>query len=490
VKGKLGYMSPEQVVGQDVDPRSDLFSVGIILAELLLLRPLFSGKNELEILTRTHEADISVLERHAGGIPREIMALLRRALARRRLDRFQSADEFLEALRQVAHVLGIDLNEADLVPWLSRFNLLSNRSGTHEATRPNAAQLASAPKPAEPLPGASLRRPPPPRRPTPPALRAPPTKLPEQRVRRFELRMRDGSTLGPFSLGNLVELFVTGRAPKNALVSEDGQAPVPATEIPILSGIARRRTFSFGLRFDDKRQKELRRPELPALFYTLVLRRETGLLVVRDGSREKKVYFEEGVPVLVASTLASELLGAWLRARGLITESDVERALLRACETDTALGEAFVGLGLLGPAALESELMAQMEARLFELFEWRSGRLWYVRGERSDASARNPAKLPLALVTKAIRHAFSEAELTTMTAGYDEAPLDVVTRAVPSALGLTSVEYRVVELIAQGERPLAAVRALVSRSEASVAEARRGLYVALCSGLVRPKASR
>ena len=52
LKGKVGYMSPEQVMGIEVDPRSDLFTVGIILSEMLIARPLFSGQNEFDILTK------------------------------------------------------------------------------------------------------------------------------------------------------------------------------------------------------------------------------------------------------------------------------------------------------------------------------------------------------------------------------------------------------------------------------------------------------
>ncbi len=44
LKGKLGYMSPEQVVGKELDARSDLFTAAIVLAELVMLRPLFSGR--------------------------------------------------------------------------------------------------------------------------------------------------------------------------------------------------------------------------------------------------------------------------------------------------------------------------------------------------------------------------------------------------------------------------------------------------------------
>jgi len=91
LKGKVGYMSPEQVMGTDVDPRSDLFTVGIILAEMLLARPLFSGQNEFEILTNIYEANLSVLDRHAEELPPPILQTLRKALARDPQLRFQNA---------------------------------------------------------------------------------------------------------------------------------------------------------------------------------------------------------------------------------------------------------------------------------------------------------------------------------------------------------------------------------------------------------------
>src|SRR6478736_1080063 len=57
LKGKLGYMSPEQVVGKELDARSDLFTLGIVFAEMVTLRPLFSGGRELDVLLRIRDAD-------------------------------------------------------------------------------------------------------------------------------------------------------------------------------------------------------------------------------------------------------------------------------------------------------------------------------------------------------------------------------------------------------------------------------------------------
>jgi serine/threonine-protein kinase len=59
LKGKLGYMSPEQVVGRELDARSDIFTLGIVFAEMMILRPLFSGGKELDVLLRIRDADLT-----------------------------------------------------------------------------------------------------------------------------------------------------------------------------------------------------------------------------------------------------------------------------------------------------------------------------------------------------------------------------------------------------------------------------------------------
>ncbi len=144
LKGKVGYMSPEQVMGVEVDPRSDLFTVGIILSEMLIARPLFSGQNEFDILTKIYEADLSSLERYGADLHPGVRDVVRQALGKAPADRFASARDFADALRRLAQTAQISLDDSELVPWLSALGVLPSRSGTHEVTR-LGGQLEPAP---------------------------------------------------------------------------------------------------------------------------------------------------------------------------------------------------------------------------------------------------------------------------------------------------------------------------------------------------------
>jgi serine/threonine-protein kinase len=98
LKGKYGYMSPEQAKAQPVDRRADLFSAGVVLWESLAGARLFRGENELDTIRRIAEAPIPAPSSIAPAVPRELDAVVQRALARDREERFQSAHEFVEAL--------------------------------------------------------------------------------------------------------------------------------------------------------------------------------------------------------------------------------------------------------------------------------------------------------------------------------------------------------------------------------------------------------
>src|SRR5689334_20607446 len=98
LKGKYGYMSPEQVSGGEMDARSDIFSIGILLAEMIMARRLFTSTNDLDILLMVRDARLDRLHKYASEFPVELRVLTSRALQRRPEDRWNSAAEFRDAL--------------------------------------------------------------------------------------------------------------------------------------------------------------------------------------------------------------------------------------------------------------------------------------------------------------------------------------------------------------------------------------------------------
>ena len=98
LKGKYGYMSPEQVVGGDLDGRSDLFSVAILLAEMLMGRRLFTAPNELDVLLMVRDVKHDRLDKYGSHIEPELKAIVLRALAREPKNRYPSAGAFRDVL--------------------------------------------------------------------------------------------------------------------------------------------------------------------------------------------------------------------------------------------------------------------------------------------------------------------------------------------------------------------------------------------------------
>jgi serine/threonine protein kinase len=92
LKGKVAYMSPEQAAGQPLDKRSDIFSAGSLLYEMVTGKRAFPGET-MEVLERVRNADFTPPERLAPGLPGDVYEILGTALARNPADRFQSCAE-------------------------------------------------------------------------------------------------------------------------------------------------------------------------------------------------------------------------------------------------------------------------------------------------------------------------------------------------------------------------------------------------------------
>ncbi|MEA2625386.1 MAG: eukaryotic-like serine/threonine-protein kinase [Candidatus Binatota bacterium] len=91
LKGKLSYLSPEQILGKPLDGRSDVFSIGTLLYELLTGQKLFHEPGAAEVLDAIVRVDSADVARSVPDAPRGLRDVLRRALAANPEDRFESA---------------------------------------------------------------------------------------------------------------------------------------------------------------------------------------------------------------------------------------------------------------------------------------------------------------------------------------------------------------------------------------------------------------
>lgn len=91
LKGKFGYMSPEQIEGQAVDSRTDIFALGIMLWEMLANQRLFLANSEINTLRKIRECNVPNLRDINPNIPSELEQIVKKSLEKDRLERYQSA---------------------------------------------------------------------------------------------------------------------------------------------------------------------------------------------------------------------------------------------------------------------------------------------------------------------------------------------------------------------------------------------------------------
>ncbi len=106
VKGKLAYMSPEQLRGDEIDHRVDVFGLGIVLFELLTGQRLFLGPSDMDTLRRVYDAHVPPLAELNPAVHPDLEAIVRRALAKDRDQRYSTALELHDDLQYFVYANG------------------------------------------------------------------------------------------------------------------------------------------------------------------------------------------------------------------------------------------------------------------------------------------------------------------------------------------------------------------------------------------------
>jgi serine/threonine protein kinase len=141
IKGKLAYMSPEQANGEIIDHRSDIYSTGIILYELLADKRMFEGE-ALHIYPRVRLAQYEPPEKLITNVPSKLYDILHRALAKEREDRYQSGGDMLADLEECIYQSDSRSNTRSLSRYIK--SLFKEEFAAEELTLWAKSQILSA----------------------------------------------------------------------------------------------------------------------------------------------------------------------------------------------------------------------------------------------------------------------------------------------------------------------------------------------------------
>jgi serine/threonine-protein kinase len=153
IKGKVRYMSPEQARGEPVDSRSDIFSLGTVLAEMLTLKRMFQCGSEVDKLKLVRRGTPPELHLLKQTLAKDVLYLVTKAMRPDREQRFQSGDEMADALDEVLRRRSPRFRPANLRAYLEtvfpgpksvRLESVNPRSSDHDNARPRAPRLADA----------------------------------------------------------------------------------------------------------------------------------------------------------------------------------------------------------------------------------------------------------------------------------------------------------------------------------------------------------
>jgi serine/threonine protein kinase len=483
LKGKLGYMSPEQVVGRELDARSDIFTLGIVLAEMLVLRPLFGGGKELDVLIRIRDADLSAIDKAGARVPEDVRAVLFRALSRDPALRWTTAAAFAEALEEIGRRRRLQIGPSRLASLIERLGLVAATDDPESAEPSAESAEATAPLEQDTSTRRVLREEP-----------AGPTEPPPEQAQpvspnAYRVKRSDGSLLGPVAFPALIELFATGEVGSTCTIARDQGRFKPPSEYAELSRFLTSPALKWDADFrsDPIDRGQLDATRLPTRLFHLAVRRETGVLLLRDGPRRKRIFFVEGSPECATSTEKKELLGEFLIERGQVLRMEVEMALAMLPRFGGRLGDALVGIGVLRPIELFRAIHQQTQERLVDVFRWKAGQIEFARGVRSQEETFPLGVDTCELIGRGIRHGYSYEELEAMLAPVYEEVIEPVP-APPVRLEMFRLPEREAAVIDAVKEKTTLARLAAQLTAASVAdpeEVFRAAFLGLACELLR-----
>jgi serine/threonine-protein kinase len=428
LKGKYGYMSPEQVVGGSLDGRSDIFAVGIVLAEMMMGRRLFTAANDLDVLLMVRDGRLDRLDKYCRDLPPQLDEVLRKALKKKLPDRFQTAAEFRDALADLLFQMSFRVGPSDLgriasdyfdhsPEALIRLKEQAQRLRVRPPTAVNAAVTgsqvgaAAAPVQAQPFEWGMAPRSQAPAVPLPPPERisqvvraAPPpprkANIPSAEVDVLidDELLEEENDAPPAEAEDAAEPAGTPRPDAHVMAALDHALSQPLSVVQLDQYEAPSPGSGFGTANLMAPPPSVTATAAPStgssssgdlsvlspirVIADLAVGRDTGLLRFQRNSVAKDLHVVRGAFESLTSEQAADRLGDYLAARGFVKRADLDRATAQLGRYSGRIADALVGIGVMKPVQAYRFQSEHVRERVMEVLTWTDGVFSFQPGVR------------------------------------------------------------------------------------------------------------
>lgn len=382
LKGKFGYLSPEQVAGEPSDHRADLFALTAVFGEMLIGERVFPGSGQLAVLLAIRDVNIEPLRRAASSLPPGMLAVCERGLARDPDERYPDAQAFADALTPFQKPSQVELKKmlAEWVVWAKDSSELVKRieGQVRDSVQRMQAVRTRSSGSMQAVAG----------RPTPVSFVGPnPDALAVDGGSR--VRRSDGQLLEQVPFAKLIEMIATGDLGADDEVALLGQNFRPIREVTELARHLLPSTTATTSRIFEPGvpdyQALLRDTSMLEVLAHMRQKGETGALFVErarsmGASVRKELYLSNGRLLHVASSDREELLGEYLVRRGRLTRDQLDSALGSLQKFGGRLGDTLIGLQLVDAVDVFRAIRDQGRDRVAALSTWDEGLVTFYRG--------------------------------------------------------------------------------------------------------------
>ena len=318
IKGKVRYISPEGAAGAPVDGRSDLYSLGVVFAEMMTMAPFREAPNDMAMLLDIRQGGFD--RSRIASLPEPIQSVLERALAVDTAHRYPDANAFREDLLKKVDDASRPMSDVELRRFMERLyadDIVNERESERQGERITRDEVFP----------------------------------PEGQVASGDDRPTTGGVEGrnplALNLPGVPQIRVGGHSPEETLR-------------PDLEG-------------------DLLHIPVPRLLKRLREARETGQLDLERDPVRKTVFLENGEPTFAISNVEREFFGEYLVARGALSRDQHAAILDRAAKHGLRFMEAALTMKALSPNSMYRYLADQIRDRILEVFGWTGGTYAFFR---------------------------------------------------------------------------------------------------------------